>query len=253
MTLAPQLKGIESRPEGANVAFLLIHGFLAAPDELQTFAKLLEEKGIAYFSVQLPGHGTKPEDLEGLTWRDWHQAAQDALDYVKSWQTEYLLVAGISMGGAISLLLASQNDGIDGMVLFAPAIKVEGILPKLVPVLKYIMKDREIDVVKVQEQYDVKRTKYAKEPVWVYHELFKLQKEVRKQMENVSVPTIIIHGTEDKTINYKYGQVVYDRIKSSDKQIFLIEGGEHVIPCHPTRSEAYPHVEEFISRIAHTD
>jgi carboxylesterase len=251
--LAPKVKGIESRPDGANVAFLLIHGFLAAPDELQTFAQLLEEKGIAYFSVQLPGHGTKPEDLKGITWKDWFKAAQEALDYLQSWETKYVFLAGISMGGAISIMLASQNDGIDGMVLFAPAMKIDGILPKLVPVLKYVMKDREIDVVKVQEQYDVKRTKYAKEPVWIYHELFKLQKVARRQMEHVVIPTIIIHGTADKTINHKYGQLVYDSIKSEDKQIFLIEGGEHVIPCHHTRSEAYPHVKEFISRITQTD
>ena len=247
--MASQLKGVKSRPEGANVAFLLVHGFCSAPDELQTFAELLDTKGIAYFSVQLAGHGTKPEDLDGTTWKDWYKSAEDALNYVKSWNPDHLLVAGISMGGAISLLLASKYEGIEGLILFAPAMKVDGILPKFVPILKYFMKDRELDVIKIQEQYDVKRTKYAREPIWVYHELFKLQKAARKSLKDVSTPALVIHGSEDHTIHHKYGKMVYDSIKSTDKQFILIEGGEHVIPCHFTRADAYPHVEDFISKI----
>ena len=111
------------------------------------------------------------------------------------------------------------------------------------------MKDREVDVVKVQEQYDVKRTKYAREPVSVYHELFKLQKQARKNMSNVTAPTIIIQGTDDKTINPSNGKLALDGISSDDKQLFMIEGGEHVISCHFTREDAYPHVERFVERI----
>jgi len=251
--LAPPVLGIESRPTGANVAFLLLHGFCAGPDEMKTFADLLTAKGIASFSVQLAGHGTKPEDLDGTTWKDWYKSAEEGLKYVKSWNPEYLLIAGISMGGAISLMLADEYEGIDGLILFAPAIHVEGILPKLVPILKYFMKDREIDVVKAQEQYEIKRTKYAREPVWVYHELFKLQKEARKRMKNITIPTLIFHGSEDKTINHKFGKQVYDSIQSPDKQFILIEGGEHVITCHYTRTDAYPHAESFIARITSTN
>lgn len=247
--MSPPVLGVESQPKGANVAFLLVHGFCAGPDEMKTFADLLTAKGIASFSVQLAGHGTKPEDLDGTTWEDWYKSAQEGLDYVKSWNSQYLLIAGISMGGAIALMLAEENKGIDGLILFAPAIAVEGILPKFVPILKHFMKDREIDVVKAQEQYDVKRTKYAREPVWVYHELFKLQKKARESMKHVTIPTLIFHGSEDKTVNHKFGKQVYDSIKSSDKQFILIEGGEHVITCHYTRTDAYPHAEEFIARI----
>jgi len=251
--LAPPVLGVESRPEGANVAFLLIHGFCAGPDEMKTFADLLTAKGIASFSVQLAGHGTKPEDLSGAKWEDWYESAKEGLNYVKTWNPEYLLIAGISMGGAIALMLAKENEGIDGMILFAPAIAVEGILPKFVPILKHFMKDREIDVVKAQEQYDIKRTKYAREPIRAYHELFKLQKKARRSMMDVSIPTLIFHGSNDKTINHKFGKQVYDSIKSSDKQFILIEGGEHVITCHYTRAEAYPHAEAFISRITNSN
>ncbi len=247
--MAPHIKGVEIRPEGANVAFLLVHGFCAAPDELQTLGQFLEAKNIASYAVQVAGHGTTPEDLKGTTWKSWYSSVENGLNYVKSWNPNYLFVAGISMGGVLSILLASMNEGIDGLILIAPALKIDGILPKLVPILKYVMKDRKIDVEKVQEPYDVKRTKYAREPVSAYHEFFKAQKQARKRMGNISIPTIIIQGTDDKTINPNNGKLALDGISSMDKQLFLIEGGEHVISCHYTRAEAYPHIESFVSRI----
>ena len=49
--MAPNLEGVETRPEGANVAFLLVHGFCAAPNELATLGQFLEERNIASFAV----------------------------------------------------------------------------------------------------------------------------------------------------------------------------------------------------------
>jgi len=247
--LASKIKGVETRVEGANDAFLLVHGFCAAPDELETLREFLEHRKIESFSVQVAGHGTTPEDLKHTTWEDWYSSVEEGLNLVKSWHPKHLFVAGISMGGALSTLLTSVHEGIDGLVLIAPALKINGILPKLVPILKYVMRDREVDVEKVQKQYDVKRTKYAREPVSAYHELFKLQKQARKIMSKITVPTIIIQGTNDKTISPENGQFAFDAISSKDKQLFMIEGGEHVITCHFTRKDAYPHIEEFVSRI----
>ena len=52
-TLAPEVMGVATRPEGASIAFLLIHGFCAAPDELATLGKYLEDEGVASFAVQI--------------------------------------------------------------------------------------------------------------------------------------------------------------------------------------------------------
>ena len=249
ISLASEIKGVETQVEGANVAFLLVHGFCAAPNELETLREFLEKRNISSFAVQVAGHGTTPEDLKLTTWKDWYSSVNEGLNHVKSWKPQYLFVAGISMGGALSILLSSLNEGIDGLVLISPGLKINRILPKLVPILKHLMKDREIDVEKVQEQYDIKRTKYAREPVSAYHEIFKLQGQARKNMSKITVPTIIIQGTDDKTISPENGQIAYDGINSTDKQLFMIEGGEHVISCHHTRKEAYPHIAEFVSRI----
>ena len=201
MTLAPSVKGVITQPEGASVAFLLVHGLAASSDELATLGEYLFDKGYASFAVQLAGHGTTPEEFKATSWQDWYESAQKGLEIVRSWNPKFLFVVGLSMGGLQSILLASEENNIDGLVLIAPALKVPGSLPKLVPLLKYFMKWREIDVEAAQRVYDVKRFKLSKEPIAAYHELFKLQKVARKSLNNVVIPTIIVQGTEDKTID----------------------------------------------------
>ena len=242
------MKGVITRPEGASVAFLLIHGFCASYDELATLEKFLSDEGYASFAVQLAGHGTTPEDLKATSWHDWYESVRRGLEVVRSWNPKFLFVAGISMGGALSILLASEEGDIDGMVLMAPALKISGFMTKLVPILKFFMMDREIDVEAAQRVYDVRRTKYDREPVSAYHELFKLQKVARKRMGKVVVPTLILQGTEDKTIDPANGQIALDGISSEKKELYMIEGAEHVISCHPTRADAYPLILEFVKK-----
>ena len=246
--MAPEVMGVTTRPDGANVAFLLVHGLAASSDELATLGQYLSEKGYASFAVQLAGHGTTPEDFETTTWRDWYESAKRGLDIVRSWNLNHVFVVGLSMGGLLSILLASEDNEIDGLVLIGTALKVPGILPKLLPVLKYFMKWREIDVEEAQRVYDVKRFKYEREPASAYQELFNLQKVARKSLHRVTIPTIILHGTEDKTIDPISGQIAYESISSEKKELHMIEGAEHVISCHPTRAEAYPLILNFIEK-----
>jgi len=247
--LAPEVNGITIRPDKATIAFLLVHGFCASADELATLGNYLSNEGYASFAVQLAGHGTTPEDLKTTSWQDWYQSTKAGFDVVRSWNPKYIFVVGFSMGGLLSILLASEESGIDGLVLIAPALKIPGFLPKLVPLLKYIVKYREIDVETAQLVYDVKRTKYNKEPISAYHEFFKLQKIAKERMIKVKLPTAILQGDEDKTIDPTSGQLAYRSITSKKKEIHIIEGAEHVISCHPTREVAFPLITEFVKGV----
>ena len=243
------MKGVATQPEGANIAFLLVHGLAASSDELATLGQYLVEKGYASFAVQLTGHGTTPEDFKSTSWQDWYESAKKGLEVVRSWNPDYTFIAGLSMGGLLSILLASEENEIDGLVLIGTALQVPGILPKFLPVLKYFKKWREIDVEQAQLVYDVKRFKYHKEPLSAYQELFSLQKVATKRLSEVTIPTIVLHGTKDKTIDPISGRIAYDNISSENKELHMIEGAEHVISCHPTRTEAYPLILKFIERI----
>ena len=247
--MAPEVKGVITRPEGATVAFLLVHGFCASADELSTLAKYLSDNGYASFAVQIAGHGTTPENLQATSWQDWYESVRQGLNVVRSWNPKHLFVVGFSMGGVLSIFLASEESDIDGLVLIAPALKIPGVLPKLVPLLKHFIRYRDIDVEAAQQVYDIKRTKYDREPISAYHEFFKLQKSAKKRMSKISTPTIILQGTEDKTIDPESARIALEGISSVQKDLHRIEGAEHVISCHPTREIAYPLILKFINSL----
>ena len=90
-----------------NVGCLLIHGFTGYPEEMRGLGQYLAQKGITALGVKLPGHGTKPEDLAGVTWLDWINEVHQT--YTQLTQIcDKVFVAGFSMGGTLALHLASH-------------------------------------------------------------------------------------------------------------------------------------------------
>ncbi|MFW9932690.1 MAG: alpha/beta hydrolase, partial [Candidatus Thorarchaeota archaeon] len=212
--MTPQVNGIVRKPAGANVSFLLIHGFCADVDELASLGEELERKGIASLAMQIAGHGTSPEDLASSTWNDWYSSVVNALNEVKSWKTKHVFVAGLSMGAALTLYLTTKESGIDGIVILSPAIKIGGFAGKMIPILKHLIKYRSIDLSYIPKMYDLPRTRYDREPLSAIHELLRLSKEVRKALPEVSIPTLVIKAGADKTVNPENANYVFNNISS---------------------------------------
>jgi carboxylesterase len=66
---------IEERSEGRAGVFL-IHGLDATEYDLGSMHTRLKLAGFVTHSLTLPGHGTRPEDLLGVTAEDWLEACR---------------------------------------------------------------------------------------------------------------------------------------------------------------------------------
>ena len=244
-----QVDGITHQPDGADTSFLLIHGFAASTDQMTSLADYLADNQIASFSVKVAGHGETPEALAQTSRQDWYRSVKDGLDIVRTWNTKFLFVAGLSLGGALALNLVSEEPNIDGLVVMSPAVFQKGILQKFLPILKYIMPYRKINLSYIPEMYDIQYWRLEKEPLKSLQQLLKAMKEVQSKLSSVEVPTLIIQSGADKTIDPNNGKYVYDRISSKDKNLKVIEGAEHVITCHSKRFEAFELILSFVNRI----
>ena len=47
-------------------------------------------------------------------------------------------------------------------------------------------------------------------------------------VKNIEQPIIIAHGDVDINISYQYGQQLYDSLKATDKEFYLVENGGHI-------------------------
>ena len=123
----------EIRPAGkTDKGILLIHGLGDSPWTYRDLATKLAEQGMLVRTVLLPGHGTKPADMIGVTSEDWNKAVQEQIDLLKK-EVPNVWLGGFSTGGNLAFSQAAEDPDIRGLILFSPAIEIRTKLVELVP------------------------------------------------------------------------------------------------------------------------
>jgi carboxylesterase len=110
---------------GGPHGVLVLHGFTGSPQGLRGLAQAFADAGFATELPRLPGHGTSAEDLATTGWADWSAAADAAYQDLAS-RCDKVVVAGLSMGGALAAWLAANHSEIAGLVLVNPAVEPMG-------------------------------------------------------------------------------------------------------------------------------
>lgn len=108
-------------------SIVYVHGFGASPMEGDPVHRFLAAHfGANLFVTRLPEHGIKRENgMEYMTPQALANAAGEAYQIGKSLGDE-VIVVGTSMGGALTLLLASQQPDIKAIAVYSPAIRDYG-------------------------------------------------------------------------------------------------------------------------------
>ena len=105
--------------DGGPTGVLVVHGFTGNPQSMRPLAEALAAAGHAVSLPLLPGHGTRVEDMLPTRWEDWSAAAEQAYDELAA-RCERVCIAGLSMGGTLTLWLASRHPEVRGIVLVNP-------------------------------------------------------------------------------------------------------------------------------------
>jgi len=134
------LPGAESFSHaGSSVGVLMCHGFTGTPQGLRGWAQDLADQGYTVRLPRLPGHGTTWQELNRTRWQDWYATVDTTFRELHE-RCEQVVVAGLSMGAALSLQLAQDHGPrICGLVLVNPAIKFEDPRLVVLPVLKHLV------------------------------------------------------------------------------------------------------------------
>jgi carboxylesterase len=110
--------------EGAPGA-LVVHGFTGAPSSMRSLAEAFAAAGFHVELPLLPGHGTSVADMMTTSWADWAGGADAAFVRLAARSTK-VVVAGLSMGGALTLRLGADHPEIAGLVCINPATQPQG-------------------------------------------------------------------------------------------------------------------------------
>jgi carboxylesterase len=107
--------------DGGTQGVLVLHGFTGSPQSMRGLAEAFAAAGFTVELPLLPGHGTTVEDMATTGWDDWSGAAEMAFQELTQ-RCDRVVVAGLSMGGALCAWLAAHHPEIAGVVVVNPAI-----------------------------------------------------------------------------------------------------------------------------------
>ncbi|MGA0411083.1 MAG: alpha/beta hydrolase, partial [Candidatus Nanopelagicaceae bacterium] len=200
---------------GGEIAVLMVHGFTGSPASVRPWAEGLHRHGFTVKVPRLPGHGTTWEEMNQTRWEAWFNEIESAFLDLKK-RHRRIFIAGFSMGGALSIRLASKRGReIEGLILVNPSIGDDRAFMRLVPILKYFLpsiKGRGTDVARPNPP----RHSYGRTPLKALHSLQRLWKLAQADLTRIDTPLMIGYSINDHVVHPKNSEIVIENVASID-------------------------------------
>ncbi|GAP08558.1 MAG TPA: hypothetical protein DEQ80_08210 [Anaerolinea thermolimosa] len=250
-TLNPHLHNphLNSDPiffRGGRVGILLLHGFTATPYEVRPAAERLARLGYSVAGPCLPGHATRPEDLNRVRWQDWVETAGQAYRALQG-ECEKVVVGGESMGAVVALYLATQHPEAAAVLAFAPAIRLRLTwvrqlqLRLLAPVVMGVPKGG-LDASENWQGYRVN-------PLRGVLQLLAMQRALQARLPLIQQPLFVGLGRFDTTIHPQAGEMVLKGVSSAIREMHCYEHSSHVVLLDGEIDAVITDVENFLRRV----
>lgn len=235
--------------ETARIGVLFVHGFTGAPPSMRPWAEFLLSKGYTVRVPLLPGHGTKPQDLNSVKWQEWPAKVQEELEELFK-SCDQVFLAGLSMGGGTSLYVAAENnDRLSGIILVNPMIHVPFISAPVGYLLSRFQKMR------TSVGNDIKRPEISEHgydalPTRGIHQLLIMLKITRKNLQKVTVPVQLFHSAEDHTLPVSNTEIVMAGLNSANKTRIELLNSYHVATLDYDQELIYANSLTFIQGLS---
>lgn len=246
---------------GGPTGCLLIHGFTGTPKEMRWMGEFLAAAGHTVLGVRLAAHATRPEDMLHVQWEDWLASIEDGWNILndalarQASSQPRIYVMGLSMGGVLSLLFASQR--------FSERYPVAGVVAMSTPFA--LPPDWRLGYVKLLHWFQPSVPKgppdwhneeaardhidYPSYPTVAIAQLDLLLEQMRAALPRVAVPVLLMHSRQDTGVDPQNMSSIYNHLGNQDKEMLWVENSGHVITREPERQRVFQAALDFIQRI----
>lgn len=210
-----------------EIGILLVHGFTGSPASMRPWAEYLNQQGYTVKVTLLPGHGTKPEDLNEVKWEQWPAKVETELNELFKTCTK-VFICGLSMGGGTTLNVASRwSHKLSGIILVNPMIHVAFIGPEVAFFLSRFQKLRK-SVGDDIKRPGVTEWGYDALPTRGVYQLLKMLKYTRSRLQDVKAPLQLFHSVDDHTLPVSNTEIIIKGVGSPIKQRIELTNSYHV-------------------------
>jgi acylglycerol lipase len=251
-------------PDSQPKAIILVaHGLGEHINRYTNLVNNVVPRGYAIYGVDHQGHGKS-----GGT-RCYIDRFQTYLDDLKTFHDMVrkdnpglkIILLGHSMGGLIATAYAVQHQSeLAALVVSAPSLKPgEGISPATISMARVLSAIIPKMGVAALDSAFLSRDKavveaYDKDPL-VYRgkitarlgsELFSTMAKLEGQIPTLTLPLLIMQGTEDKLVEHEGAKMLYAKAGSTDKTLKLYEGFYHEIFNEQERDKVFADLDPWL-------
>jgi acylglycerol lipase len=230
-------------PEGkAHASIVIVPGFNSHSGYYKWTAEQFVAQNYAVYAIDLQGRGQSDgERFYVQDFNDYVSEVAQLVNIVKSEQPGLpIYVLGHSAGGVVacSYSLDHQNE-INGLICESFAYQVPAPdfalavlkgLSHIAPhahVLKLKNEDFSRDAQVVEMMNNDPLIAHEVQPTKTVAQMVIADERLKKEFPSITLPVLILHGTEDKATKPSGSQFFYDTTGSTDKTIKLYEGHYH--------------------------
>jgi carboxylesterase len=246
---APIMAGAEpfSAPGGPH-GVLVVHGFTGNPGSMRGLAQAFAAAGFAVELPLLPGHGTSVDDLIPTRWDDWSGAAEAAYTELAG-RCDKVVVAGLSLGGAITAWLASRHPEIAGIVCVNPAIE-----PPAESFLEVIKGMAETGADRIQgigsdiAMPGVEEGAYPETPLAPLQSFFAAQTELAARLADIRCPLLLLNSPQDHVVPPSSSDFFAERVAGPVERVALARS-YHVATMDYDKDEIEQRAVDFAKKV----
>ncbi|MHA2363042.1 MAG: alpha/beta hydrolase [Candidatus Hodarchaeales archaeon] len=231
------------------------HGFTGFPSEMDPLGNYLLEKNFVWKNLILPGHATTPEYLRDVTWQEWGNYVINEIQLLlENSRYNKVVMAGLSLGGLLTLYALEELPELSAGITLAAPIKIfnpfQAFLSKI-PKLSFWIDGQRIGKVDINDPEAKKNHKsYSRFHSDNAKQLNSLANHVKKNLQKIKQPLLIIHSKNDELVPYKNAQNIYNRVvNTKNKEIFTVERSSHVLTRDYDHQIIFDKISSFVKKL----
>ncbi len=233
--------------DGGPHGVLVLHGFTGNPQSMRGLAEAFAAAGFAVDLPLLPGHGTSVDDMIATDWSHWSAAAEDAYRMLAA-RTDKVVVAGLSMGGSLTVWLASRHPEVAGIVCINPALSVPA---EMVTALQDVLAggvDRIPAIGGDVADPEGREKAYDATPLAPLLSLAAAADEFRHDLAKVECPVLIMTSTQDHVVEPLNSDLLAEGVTGPVERLTL-ERSYHVATLDYDKDLVNERSVEFAQRV----
>jgi carboxylesterase len=236
---------------------LLLHGFGDTPQTLHYLAEDLAAHGYDVRVPLLPGHGRSVEVFDRTLHTEWIAAARAEFMGMRA-SHPWVALGGLSMGGALAVIVAAEVKDLPALVLLAPYLGMPCHM-RMVAACAGLWSDLigPISSTSNRSVHDPterdKNLSYSAVTGRALHELASVEKIARSALPHVTARTLLMQSREDNRVRPLVAERAFAALGAAEKRLVFTKGAGHILTVDYGRERVFQEVRAWLGGGPGTD